>query len=167
MQKDYKDTLLMMNTAFKMKANLPNKEPELLKKWDEEHLYEKALAKNKDNEPFILHDGPPYANGSIHVGHAMNKILKDFILRYKTMRGFYCPYIPGWDTHGLPIETALTKKQKVNRKSMDVADFRDLCYDYALKQVATQKEQFRRLGVMADWDHPYLTLQKEFEAEQI
>ena len=167
MQKDYKDTLLMMNTAFKMKANLPNKEPELLKKWEEEHLYEKALAKNKDNEPFILHDGPPYANGSIHVGHAMNKILKDFILRYKTMRGFYCPYIPGWDTHGLPIETALTKKQKVNRKSMDVADFRDLCYEYALKQVATQKEQFRRLGVMADWEHPYLTLQKDFEAEQI
>ena len=167
MEKDYKSTLLMMNTAFGMKANLPNKEPEILNKWEEEHLYEQRLAKNKDNQPFILHDGPPYANNSIHVGHAMNKILKDFILRYKSMKGFYCPYIPGWDTHGLPIETALTTKEKVNRKAMDVADFRDLCYKYALKQVDIQKGQFRRLGVLADWEHPYLTLDKEFEAEQI
>lgn len=167
MEKDYKNTLLMMNTAFSMKANLPNKEPETLKKWEEINLYEKVLEKNKDNKPFILHDGPPYANGSIHVGHAMNKILKDFIIRYKTMNRFYCPYIPGWDTHGLPIETALTTKEKVNRKAMDVADFRDLCYQYALKQVGIQKEQFKRLGVMGDWKNPYITLTKDFECEQI
>lgn len=167
MEKDYKNTLLMMNTAFSMKANLPNKEPETLKKWDDMDLYQKVLIKNKDNEPFILHDGPPYANGSIHVGHAMNKILKDFIIRYKTMNGYYCPYIPGWDTHGLPIETALTTKEKVNRKAMDVADFRDLCYQYALKQVEIQKGQFKRLGVMGDWKNPYITLTKDFECEQI
>ena len=167
MEKDYKNTLLMMNTAFSMKANLPNKEPEMLKKWDEMNLYEKVVEKNKWNKPFVLHDGPPYANGSIHVGHAMNKILKDFIVRYKTMNGFYSPYIPGWDTHGLPIETALTTKEKVNRKAMDVADFRDLCYKYALKQVGIQKEGFKRLGVMGDWKDPYITLTKDFEAEQI
>ena len=167
MEKDYKNTLLMMNTAFSMKANLPNKEPDIQKKWDEMHLYEKVIAKNTGNTPFVLHDGPPYANGSIHVGHAMNKILKDFIVRYKTMKGFYCPYIPGWDTHGLPIETALTTKEKVNRKAMDVADFRDLCYKYALKQVGIQKEQFKRLGVMGDWENPYITLTKDFECEQI
>lgn len=167
MEKDYKNTLLMMNTAFSMKANLPNKEPEMLKKWDEMNLYEKVVEKNKGNKPFVLHDGPPYANGSIHVGHAMNKILKDFIVRYKTMKGFYSPYIPGWDTHGLPIETALTTKEKVNRKAMDVADFRDLCYKYALKQVGIQKEGFKRLGVMGDWKDPYITLTKDFEAEQI
>ena len=167
MEKDYKNTLLMMNTAFSMKANLPNKEPEILKRWEEMNLYEKVVEKNKDNTPFVLHDGPPYANGSIHVGHAMNKILKDFIVRYKTMKGFYCPYIPGWDTHGLPIETALTTKEKVNRKAMETADFRDLCYKYALKQVGIQKEQFKRLGVMGDWENPYITLTKDFEAEQI
>ena len=139
----------------------------MAKKWEDMELYEKVVDKNKDKTPFVLHDGPPYANGSIHVGHAMNKILKDFIVRYKTMKGFYCPYIPGWDTHGLPIETALTTKEKVNRKSMDVADFRDLCYQYALKQVGIQKEQFKRLGVMGDWKNPYITLTKDFECEQI
>lgn len=167
MEKDYKNTLLMMNTPFSMKANLPNKEPDIQKKWEEDNIYQKRLSKNKDNTPFILHDGPPYANGSIHVGHSMNKILKDFVIRYKSMQGFNCPYIPGWDTHGLPIESALTTKEKVNRKTMDVADFRDLCFKYALKQVDIQKGQFKRLGVLGDWDHPYLTLDKEFEAEQI
>ena len=167
MEKDYKSTLLMMNTEFSMKANLPNKEPGVLKKWEEMDLYSKVVEKNKDNKPFILHDGPPYANNSIHVGHALNKILKDFIVRYKTMKGFYSPYIPGWDTHGLPIETALTTKEKVNRKAMDVSDFRDLCYKYALKQVDIQREQFKNLGVIADWKNPYITLTKDFEAEQI
>ena len=167
MEKDYKNTLLMMNTAFSMKANLPNKEPEILQKWEDLNLYEKVIEKNEGNRPYVLHDGPPYANGSIHVGHAMNKIIKDFIVRYKTMKGFYCPYIPGWDTHGLPIETALTTKEKVNRKAMDVADFRDLCYNYALKQVNIQREQFKRLGVMGDWKNPYITLTKDFECEQI
>ncbi len=167
MGNDYKNTLLMMNTEFSMKANLPLREPEILKKWEEEHLYEKVLEKNKDGKPFILHDGPPYANGNVHTGHAFNKSLKDFVLRYKTMMGYYTPYIPGWDTHGLPIETALTKNGKVNRKTTPVAEFRELCYEYALKQVANQKEQFKRLGVLGDWDNPYITLTKDFEARQI
>lgn len=167
MGNDYKNTLLMMNTEFSMKANLPTKEPEIQKMWEEKHIYEKALAQNEGNQSFVLHDGPPYANGSIHLGHALNKIIKDFIVRYKTMKGFYSPYIPGWDTHGLPIETALTKNLKVNRKTIDTATFRDMCYDYAMKQVEIQKEGFKRIGVLGDWDHPYITLQKEFEAEQI
>ncbi|MFA6843505.1 MAG: class I tRNA ligase family protein, partial [Bacilli bacterium] len=114
MENNYKNTLLMMNTDFKMKANLPNKEPNVLKMWEDDDIYHKALEQNKGNMNFILHDGPPYANGDIHLGHALNKIIKDFMVRYKTMQGFYSPYIPGWDTHGLPIETALTKKLKVN-----------------------------------------------------
>lgn len=167
MANDYKNTLLMMNTEFSMKANLSQKEPDILKRWEENKIYEKAINQNKDNTPFILHDGPPYANGNIHIGHAMNKILKDIILRDKTMEGYYAPYIPGWDTHGLPIENALTKNEKVNRKAMSVADFRDLCYEYALKQVDKQRTQFKRLGVLGDWDNPYITLKKEFEARQL
>ena len=167
MANDYKNTLLMMNTEFSMKANLKDKEPVILNKWEEDKIYEKVLEKNKDNTPFILHDGPPYANGNIHIGHALNKILKDFIIREKTMEGYYSPYIPGWDTHGLPIENALTKSEKVNRKAMSVADFRDLCYEYALKQVDKQRTQFKRLGVLGDWDNPYITLKKEFEARQL
>lgn len=164
---DYKDTLLMMKTDFSMKANLPSKEPELEKKWDEINLYEKALEQNKGNTPFVLHDGPPYANGSIHEGHALNKIIKDFIVRYKTMRGFYAPYVPGWDTHGLPIETALTKNSKINRKEISVVEFRKLCEEYAFKQIAIQKEQFKRLGILGRWNKPYLTLDKNYEAVQI
>ena len=167
MTKDFKDTLLMMNTDFTMRANLAQKEPEVVKKWQENKIYEKSLEKNRDRERFILHDGPPYANGNIHGGHALNKILKDFVIRYKTMTGFYSPYIPGWDTHGLPIETALTKSKKVNRKELTVAEFRELCHEYALKQIETQKEQFKRLGVLGDWDNPYVTLDKEYEAMQI
>ena len=167
MSKDFKDTLLMMKTDFSMRANLSEKEPQMVKWWDDNQIYQKAIAKNQGRTPFILHDGPPYANGNIHVGHALNKILKDFVIRYKTMSGFYSPYIPGWDTHGLPIENALTKSTKVNRKEMSVAEFRELCRQYALKQVETQKAQFKRLGVLGDWEHPYLTLQNEYEAMQI
>lgn len=167
MSKDYKDTLLMMKTEFGMRANLAVKEPDIEKMWDDEEIYQKALAKNQDHTPFILHDGPPYANGDIHAGHALNKVLKDFVLRYKTMSGFYTPYKPGWDTHGLPIETALTKNSKINRKMLPIADFRKLCEEYALKQVERQKKQFKRLGILGDWDNPYLTLNKEYEAEQI
>ncbi len=163
---EIKDTLLMPKTKFEMRGNLPNKEPNILKKWEEIDLYNLMLMKNKDNKHFILHDGPPYANGSIHMGHALNKVLKDFIVRYKTMQGFYCPYIPGWDTHGLPIESAL-QKSGVNRKTMAPSDFKDLCYEYALKQVENQKAQFKRLGSIGDYDHPYLTLNYEFEARQI
>jgi len=167
MARDYKDTLLMMNTEFSMKANLPLKEPEMVEKWNNNHIYEKALEQNKGNNAYILHDGPPYANGAIHIGHALNKILKDIIVRYKTMQGFYSPYIPGWDTHGLPIENAMTKALKVNRKEIETVAFRQMCRDYALKQVAGQKEGFKRLGVLGDWENPYLTLAPQFEAEQL
>ncbi|MGD9605361.1 MAG: isoleucine--tRNA ligase [Bacilli bacterium] len=167
MSKDFKDTLLMMKTDFSMRASLPEKEPDIQKRWEDIHLYEEVLKKNQTNVTFNLHDGPPYANGDIHAGHALNKILKDFVLRYKTMMGFYTPYRPGWDTHGLPIETALVKNQKVNRKELSVPDFRNLCEQYALKQVETQKKQFRRLGILGDWEHAYLTLSKDYEAEQI
>ncbi len=165
--KDYKDTLLMMKTDFPMRGNLGVNELPIQQKWEENKIYEKVLEQNKNNEAFYLHDGPPYANGSIHVGHALNKILKDFLLRYKSMRGFYAPYMPGWDTHGLPIETALTKNSKVNRKEMPVSAFRTLCEEYALKQVELQKVGFKRLGVLGDWNNPYLTLNHSYEADQI
>ncbi len=164
---ELKETLLMPKTDFPMRGNLPNREPQIEQMWYDEKLYEKVLEKNQDKTPFVLHDGPPYANGNIHMGHALNKILKDFIIRFKNMNGFYAPYIPGWDTHGLPIEQALTNNKKVNRKEKTVAEFRELCEAYALEQVATQKEQFKRLGVLGDWDNPYITLQKEYEAQQI
>ncbi len=166
-KKNYKDTLLMPETAFPMRGNLGQKEPEIQKRWDETHLYEKLLERNHGLPEYVLHDGPPYANGSIHVGHALNKSLKDFVLRYKTMTGHYVRYIPGWDTHGLPIENALSKDRKVDRKSMSVAQFRKLCEAYALEQVAIQKRQFRRLGILGEWDRPYLTLDKDFEAAQL
>ena len=165
--RDYKDTLLMMQTAFPMRGNLGVNELPIEKKWEDLHIYEKVLKKNEGHETFFLHDGPPYANGSIHVGHALNKILKDFLIRYKTMSGFYAPYMPGWDTHGLPIETALTKNKKVNRKEMSVSAFRTLCEKYALEQVEMQKTGFKRLGVLGEWDHPYITLDHHYEAAQI
>ena len=167
MSKDYKDTLLMMKTNFSMRANLFEKEPKIQKQWKDNNIYQKVLKKNEGHPLFNLHDGPPYANGDIHVGHALNKILKDFVLRYRSMSGFYTPYKPGWDTHGLPIEIALTKNSKVNRKELSVVEFRRLCHDYALKQVERQKEQFQRLGILGEWDTPYLTLSKDYEAEQI
>lgn len=167
MSKDYKDTLLMMNTAFPMRANLTEREPLIQKQWEEKKIYDKVLKKNKGNPSFIVHDGPPYANGDIHVGHALNKILKDFVVRYRSMNGFYAPYKPGWDTHGLPIETALTKNKKVNRKAMSVPEFRKLCEEYALKQVERQRKEFKRLGILGEWNEPYLTLDKKYEAEQI
>ncbi|MFA7507483.1 MAG: class I tRNA ligase family protein, partial [Bacilli bacterium] len=167
MSKDYKDTLLMMNTSFKMKGNLAEKEPLLEAQWEKNKIYEKALERNINNMHFILHDGPPYANGDIHIGHVLNKVLKDFIIRYKTMDGFYSPYIPGWDTHGLPIENALTKSGKINRKELSIAEFRTLCEEYAKKQVENQKIGFKRLGILGDWDNPYLTYDKEYEAKQL
>lgn len=163
----YKETLLMPKTEFPMRGNLPNKEPLRREKWEEMNLYEKSLERNEGNPSFILHDGPPYANGDLHIGHALNKILKDFITRYKSMSGYSAPYIPGWDTHGLPIETALTKKNKINRKEYSIAHFRELCAEYALEQIDNQREQFKSLGVRGDWDNPYITLTKEYEAAQI
>ena len=166
MDMDYKDTLLMPKTAFEMRGKLPSKEPNFQKRWKEQNLYEKMLESRKDAKPFVLHDGPPYANGDIHIGHALNKIIKDVIVRSHYMDGYYAPFIPGWDTHGLPIETAITKLGH-DRKKMPLSDFRKLCYDYAMQQVATQKKGFLSLGCVGDYDHPYITLKKEFEADQI
>ena len=166
-KRSYKNTLLMPETEFPMRGNLGVKEVEIQKCWEDIDLYAARLQKNEGHPYYVLHDGPPYANGSIHTGHALNKSLKDFILRYKSMSGFYAPYIPGWDTHGLPIENALSKDRKVNRKSMSIADFRKLCEQYALEQVSIQRKQFRRLGILGDWDHPYITLDKHYEASQI
>ena len=163
---DYKETLHMPKTAFEMRGNLPKKEPGIQQEWQEKHLYEKMLEQRKDAKPFILHDGPPYANGDIHLGHALNKILKDVIIRSHYMEGYKVPYIPGWDTHGLPIETAVTKLG-YDRKKMGIAEFRKICYDYALEQVDRQKKGFLSLGSVGDYDHPYITLNKEFEARQI
>ncbi|WP_339145744.1 MULTISPECIES: isoleucine--tRNA ligase [unclassified Sutcliffiella] len=164
---EYKDTLLMPKTEFPMRGNLPNREPQLQQKWDEMDIYKKVQERTKDRPMYVLHDGPPYANGDIHMGHALNKVLKDFIVRYKSMSGYHAPYVPGWDTHGLPIETALTKNKKVKRKEMSVADFRKLCEEYAYDQVDRQREQFMRLGVRGDWFNPYITLKPEYEAQQI
>ena len=163
---DYKETLLMPKTDFNMRGNLTENEKIQRKKWEEMDLYNKIKEKNQGKKPFVLHDGPPYANGDIHIGHAMNKILKDFVNRYKMMSGYDITYIPGWDTHGLPIEQAVTNSG-IDRKSMSKADFRELCYKYALEQIEKQKEGFKELNVLADWDHPYITLQKELEARQI
>ena len=163
---ELKDTLLMPNTKFPMRGNLPNKEPQFLQRWEEMDLYNKILEKNAGKPSYVLHDGPPYANGNIHIGHALNKILKDFIVKYKNMNGFVSPYVPGWDTHGLPIEQVLVNNG-VDRKSMPANKFRNKCKDYALKQVDKQRADFKKLGVLGDWENPYLTLDPKFEAEQI
>ncbi len=163
---EYKDTLLMPKTEFPMRGNLPKREPETQSKWEEMNIYEKVQKRTSGRPLFVLHDGPPYANGNIHMGHALNKILKDFIVRYKSMSGFHAPYVPGWDTHGLPIEQALTNKG-VKRKEMTIAEFRKLCEKYAYEQVDSQRTQFKQLGVRGDWDNPYITLKPEYEAQQI
>lgn len=163
---DYKDTLLMPNTKFEMRGKLPTKEPGYQERWRTQAIYEKMLKNREGCEKFVLHDGPPYANGDIHLGHALNKILKDVIVRSHYMDGYQVPYIPGWDTHGLPIETAI-QKLGYDRKKMGLSEFRKLCYDYALQQVERQKAGFLSLGVVGDYDHPYITLTREFEAHQI
>jgi isoleucyl-tRNA synthetase len=167
MSTDYKATLHMPKTDFKMRGNLGNNEPLMQEVWNNLDLYNKRLEKNKDNKPYVLHDGPPYANGNIHIGHALNKVLKDFVLRYKSMKGFYTRYVPGWDTHGLPIETALVKNKKVKRHEIPKIEFRKLCAEYANEQVEKQKEQFKRLGILGEWDNPYITLQEKFEEAQM
>ncbi|MEE0966806.1 MAG: isoleucine--tRNA ligase [Bacilli bacterium] len=163
---NYKDTLLMPKTDFEMRGNLPKKEPKYVERWQQNDMYNKVIKQNEGHDDFVFHDGPPYANGNMHVGHMLNKVIKDVICRYKNMIGLYTPYIPGWDTHGLPIENAI-QKLGVNRKELSTADFRKKCYEYALQQVEKQKEQCIRIGTFADYDHPYLTLNKEFEANQI
>jgi isoleucyl-tRNA synthetase len=163
----YKDTLHMPQTDFPMRGNLGQTEPVRQAGWQEHKLYEQLLTQNKDKPLFVLHDGPPYANGDIHMGHALNKILKDFVVRYKNMAGFLAPYTPGWDTHGLPIENALTKKNNINRKAMPVAEFRALCSAYANEQILRQKDQFLRLGVIGDFENFYATNQPQYEALQL
>lgn len=163
---ELKSTLLMPKTNFEMRGNLNQKEPVLVKKWQDEKLYEELLKVHKDDKPFAFHDGPPYANGDIHCGHMLNRILKDFIVRTKSMEGHYVPFIFGFDTHGLPIENQVIKGG-VNRKTTPTSEFRQKCREYALKQVAHQKEQIVRLGVLGDYDNAYLTLQNSFEANQI
>ena len=163
---ELKNTLLMPVTGFEMRGNLNIKEPVLVKKWQDENLYEQMLENRKGRKEYAFHDGPPYANGDIHCGHMLNRILKDFIVRYKTMSGYYVPFIFGFDTHGLPIENQVIK-QGVNRKTTPISEFRQKCREYALKQVAHQKEQIVRLGVMGDYKNAYLTLKKEYEANQI
>lgn len=161
-----KDTLNLGKTKFKMRGNLPVREAEWEKEWEDNHLYEQRLKLNEGHPRFDLHDGPPFANGNIHMGHALNKISKDIIVRYKNMNGYYAPYVPGWDTHGLPVEQQLAKKG-IDRKTMDRAKYRELCRQYAEEQVQKQMTDFKRLGVMADWDNPYITLQHEFEGQEI
>jgi isoleucyl-tRNA synthetase len=161
--KDYKDTLNLPHTDFPMKANLPTREPEILKYWDSENIYEKIVSKNKGGDTFILHDGPPYANGRIHIGHALNKILKDVIVKYQSMKGRYSPYVPGWDCHGLPIELEVDKKLGKNKQGMPILEKRRLCREYAEKFVDIQREEFKRLGVFGVWQDPYLTMSFDYE----
>ncbi|ANE47386.1 isoleucine--tRNA ligase [Paenibacillus swuensis] len=164
---DYGKTLNLPQTDFPMRGNLPQAEPKMQEWWKEVDIYKQVQDKQKGKPKFILHDGPPYANGDIHIGHALNKILKDIIVRFKTMQGFDSPYVPGWDTHGLPIEQAIANSGKVDRKKMSALEFRKYCAEYAMKWVEKQKVQFERLGIRGEWENPYITLQPNYEAQQI
>ncbi len=164
---DYNETINLPKTDFPMRAGLPKREPEMLAEFYRKDIYGKLMEKNEGKPLFILHDGPPFSNGDIHIGTAMNKILKDFIVRYKNMAGYLSPYVPGWDNHGMPIESAIIKKNKLDRKSMSIPQFRDACRAFAEDFVGRQREQFKRLGVIGDWDNPYLTMDPKFEAKEI
>ena len=166
-QNEYGETLNLPKTDFPMRGNLPKNEPSILEHWNKIDLYNKVQKQNEGHKTFILHDGPPYANGDIHLGHTMNKVLKDIIVKSKTLQGFDSPYIPGWDTHGLPIELKAIEKMGLDAKSDDVIAFRNACAEYAKSYVEIQKESFQRLGVRGDWENPYLTLNHEFEAREI
>ena len=165
---DYNQTLNLPKTEFPMRAGLPKREPEFLARWEANNQYEELMKHNEGKPLFVLHDGPPYANGDIHIGHALNKTLKDFIVRYKNMTGFKSPYVPGWDTHGLPTELAARKKAGISAETnISDLELRKICRDTALGFVDVQRESFKRLGVIGEWDNPYITLKKEFEEEQI
>jgi isoleucyl-tRNA synthetase len=161
---DYKSTLNLPRTDFPMKANLPQREPEMLAWWEQERLYERLQEAGKTRPLYVLHDGPPYANGRIHIGHALNKVLKDIIVKSKTMAGFHVPYVPGWDCHGLPIEHQVLKELGEKKSQLDTLAIRKLCREYAEKYVTIQRDEFKRLGVLGDWDHPYLTMDFAYEA---
>jgi isoleucyl-tRNA synthetase len=160
---EYQKTVNLPKTDFSMKAGLAQKEPGVLARWESEGLYAKIRAKSVGKKTFILHDGPPYANGNIHIGHALNKILKDIIVKVKTMQGFDSLYIPGWDCHGLPIEHALLKEMKAKKSDVECLDVRKKAHDYAMKFVGLQRDQFKRLAIMGEWDKPYLTLSPGYE----
>lgn len=162
---DYKNTLNLPKTSFPMRANLVNKEKAFLKEWEEMDLYNYVLEQRKGKPLFVLHDGPPYANGHIHIGTALNKILKDIVVKYKTMRGYRAPYVPGWDTHGLPIEHRVSQELGDRIKEMSPAEIRKKCEEFALKFVEIQKEEFKRLGVRGDWNNPYITLKPDYEVK--
>lgn len=168
MPQDYNSTLNLPKTDFPMRAGLPKSEPETLKRWQENKVYEKLMEHNEGKPLYVLHDGPPYANGDIHLGHALNKVLKDIIVRYKNMTGFKAPYVPGWDTHGLPTELKARKKAGVgNSTSISEVELRKICRDFALSYIDDQRDQFKRLGGIGEWDNPYITLNHEYEAKQI
>ncbi len=167
MAKDYTSTLNLPNTGFAMRANLPQREPLMLDYWKEMGLYEAMQRNAEGSEPFILHDGPPFSNGNIHMGHALNKILKDFINKSKVMEGYRVPFTPGWDNHGMPIESAIIKKNKLDRKRMSIPEFRSACQRFAQDFVDKQSGQFQRLGITADWEHPYTTMAPKFEAREV
>ncbi len=164
---DYNQTINLPKTDFPMRAGLPKREPDMLKSWYDQDVYGALMKHNEGKPRFILHDGPPFSNGYIHMGTAMNKCLKDFILRYKNMSGFHAPYTPGWDNHGMPIESAIIKQNKLDRKKMSIPEFRDACQAFAQNFVDIQREQFIRLGVLGDWEHPYRTMDPAFEAEEV
>ena len=164
---DYNKTINLPKTDFPMRAGLPAREPEMLERWKKIDVYNELLKKNEGKPRFALHDGPPFSNGGLHMGHALNKSIKDFITRSYAMRGYYTPYIPGWDNHGMPIESAIIKEQKLNRKQMSVAEFRTACHNYAQKYIDIQMAGFQRMGVIGDWEHPYKTMDPGFEAEEV
>jgi len=164
---DYNSTIHLPKTDFPMRAGLPGREPGMLDRWEQMDLYHELLKKNEGKPLFSLHDGPPFSNGNLHMGHALNKSIKDFMVRSAAMRGYYTPYIPGWDNHGMPIESAIIKQNKLNRKAMSVPEFRTACHEFAQHYVDVQREGFQRLGVLGDWEHPYLTMDPSFEAEEV
>ena len=164
---EYKQTLNMNKSGFPMRGGLPMREPDMLKHWQELDLYNELLKKNEGKPRFALHDGPPFSNGALHMGHALNKCIKDFMIRSAAMRGYYTPYIPGWDNHGMPIESAIIKKNKLNHKAMPIPEFRSACHDFAQHYIDVQMDGFKRLGVVADWEHPYKTMAPSFEAEEV
>ena len=164
---DYNKTINLPKTDFPMRAGLPAREPDMLKHWEDLDLYHELLKKNEGKPLYSLHDGPPFSNGALHMGHALNKSIKDFITRAAAMRGYLTPYIPGWDNHGMPIESAIIKQNKLNRKAMSVPEFRTACHEFAQHYVDVQREGFKRMGVIGDWENPYLTMAPSFEAEEV
>src|SRR6266536_3714652 len=173
MAMDYKDTLNLPRTDFPMKADLVTREPQRLEKWDRARLYQRIQAARDGAEKFVLHDGPPFANGDVHVGNALNKILKDIIVKYKSLRGYSAPYVPGWDCHGLPIEFKVSQEMRkesaagVSSAALDAVSIRRACDAYARKYIDLQRAQFKRLGILGDWEKPYLTLDQEYEADEL